>query len=54
MVQGTGGRSKQAVLTLGLSADGEREVKVEVLEIRIAELAATETGETMPVSAAEQ
>jgi len=53
-VHGTGGQFKQVVLTLGLSADGERVPQVEALGLRLAELAAAESGGPMPVSAAEQ
>ena len=41
-VHGTGGQFKQVVLTLGLSADGERVPQVEALGNRLGELAPTE------------
>lgn len=53
-VHGSGGQFKQVVLTLGLSRDGERVPQVEALGLRIAELAPSDSGGSMPVTAAEE
>lgn len=49
-----GGAVQAGGADAGLSADGERVPQVEALGLRLAELAATESGGPMPVSAAEQ